>query len=156
MQTFLPYPEFERCAAVLDRRRLGKQRVECLQVANALRVPGNGWRSHPVVRMWDGWEEALLSYTGSIVRAWSQLGFADTCLPKIGDRLADVPMLSQDQLSARGLLPWWLGDEALHRSHQSALVRKDPATYRELFPDVPDDLPYHWPVAPTAPDRVTG
>ena len=32
MQTFLPYPDFARSAAVLDRQRLGKQRVEVLQI----------------------------------------------------------------------------------------------------------------------------
>ena len=32
MQTFLPYPDFARSARVLDRKRLGKQRVETLQV----------------------------------------------------------------------------------------------------------------------------
>jgi hypothetical protein len=42
--------------------------------------------------------------------------------------------------------PPWLGDEQLHRSHQSNLIRKDPGFYRPLFPDVPPDLPYVWPV----------
>ncbi len=36
MQTFLPYADFERSAAVLDRQRLGKQRVETLQIFQAL------------------------------------------------------------------------------------------------------------------------
>ncbi|WP_407659745.1 pyrimidine dimer DNA glycosylase/endonuclease V, partial [Kineococcus indalonis] len=35
MQTFLPYPGFARSAAVLDAPRLGKQRVETLQVLRA-------------------------------------------------------------------------------------------------------------------------
>lgn len=42
-------------------------------------------------------------------------------------------------------LPPWLGDTAFHLSHRPALVRKDPAHYRPLFPDVPDDVPYVWP-----------
>jgi hypothetical protein len=37
MQTFLPYPDFAKSAAVLDNKRLGKQRVECLQILTALR-----------------------------------------------------------------------------------------------------------------------
>ena len=53
-------------------------------------------------------------------------------------------------LAAAGALPPWLGDPALHRSHQSNLVRKDPAFYKEHFPDVPDDLPYVWPVRSAA------
>lgn len=42
MQTFLPYPDFAESASVLDRQRLGKQRVETLQVMKALTVPGYG------------------------------------------------------------------------------------------------------------------
>ena len=40
MQTFLPYPDFERSAKVLDNKRLGKQRVEVLQILNVLLRPG--------------------------------------------------------------------------------------------------------------------
>lgn len=36
MQTFLPYPSAERSARVLDTKRLGKQRVECLQILATL------------------------------------------------------------------------------------------------------------------------
>ena len=38
MQTFLPYPAFDLSAQVLDRQRLGKQRVETLQVLKALTI----------------------------------------------------------------------------------------------------------------------
>ena len=47
MQTFLPYPDFSESAAHLDRKRLGKQRAETVQVLRALTVPGYGWRRHP-------------------------------------------------------------------------------------------------------------
>ena len=53
---------------------------------------------------------------------------------------------SQAELASAGALPPWLGDEDIHLSHRSALVRKDPDHYRPFFPDVPDDLPYVWPV----------
>jgi hypothetical protein len=55
-------------------------------------------------------------------------------------------MRTQEELSELGGLPRWLGDEDFHLAHRSALVRKDPEHYRRLFPDVPDDLPYVWPV----------
>lgn len=44
MQTFLPYPNFAASARVLDNRRLGKQRVECVQILKAIQ-PGyaTGW-----------------------------------------------------------------------------------------------------------------
>jgi hypothetical protein len=44
-------------------------------------------------------------------------------------------------------LPLWLGDAAVHRSHRSKLVQKEPEWYRGRFPDVPDDLDYVWPGA---------
>ncbi len=51
MQTFLPFPSFHASAAVLDVRRLGKQRVEAVQVLRGLVVPGYGWRRHPAVQL---------------------------------------------------------------------------------------------------------
>jgi len=36
MQTFLPFPDFEESAYALDQKRLGKQRVETLQIMQAL------------------------------------------------------------------------------------------------------------------------
>ena len=63
---------------------------------------------------------------------------------------------SQEELAATGDLPWWIGDDDFHRAHQSALVRKDPAHYGPLFPGVPDDLPYVWPLPdPPAPGSVS-
>jgi hypothetical protein len=59
LQTFLPYLDFVACARVLDSRRLGKQRVEALQILRALLVPEYGWRHHPAVLMWKGYPEAL-------------------------------------------------------------------------------------------------
>jgi Pyrimidine dimer DNA glycosylase len=150
MQTFLPYPEFERSARALDTRRLGKQRVECIQVVRGLTVEGYGWRHHPAVKMWRGHEEALGRYGLTCCRVWVELGFGDTCAATIVEDLARAGVAgirSEAELAGAGLLPRWLGDEDFHRSHRSALVRKDPDFYRERFPDVPDDLPYVWPPA---------
>jgi hypothetical protein len=153
MQTFLPDPDFVRTAALLDRRRLGKQRVEGLQVFRATRVPGYGWRHHPAARMWRGYEEALVAYTVTICDAWIAAGNADTVRATIVEEFGREPR-SQAALEEAGHLPPWLGDDAVHRSHRSALVRKDPDHYRPLFPDVPDDLPYVWPPGPP-PDRAS-
>lgn len=148
MQTFLPYDDFDRTMAVLDRRRLGKQRVECIQIVRGLVVPGYAWRHHPAVKMWAGRLEALGCYALASCRTWVQAGFADTCATTIRSDLAlggVTVVRSQAELAEEGLLPEWLGDPDFHRSHQSSLVRKDPAHYRRFFPDVPDDLPYIWP-----------
>ncbi|MEG8276148.1 MSMEG_6728 family protein [Streptomyces sp. AHA2] len=149
MQTFLPYADFHETALALDRRRLGKQRVEALQVLRGLVVPDYGWRNHPAVRMWVGYEEALVRYGLEICRVWRDRGHQDTCAATMVADLAaarpHAPIRDQSALAAEGELPPWLGDGPFHRSHRSALVRKDPETYARLFPGVPDDLPYVWP-----------
>jgi Pyrimidine dimer DNA glycosylase len=147
VQTFLPYPDFARSAGVLDVPRLGKQRVETLQVLRALELGDYGWQSHPVVRMWRGRTPALVAYGLAVVRAWTALRHADSTYDLIAEFAPGVEPLTQADLAADGLLPGWLGDERLHLSHRSALLRKDPEFYRPVFGDVPDDLPYHWPDA---------
>ena len=145
MQTFLPYRDFTRSAQVLDSPRLGKQRVETLQVLRALELGEYGWRNHPVVKMWRGRTPALVVYGLEIVRAWRDRGHADSTYELIAEFAPEVESASQEDLAAQGLLPSWLGDGRIHVSHRSALVRKDPDFYRPVFGDVPDDLPYHWP-----------
>ncbi|MFF9340564.1 MSMEG_6728 family protein [Streptomyces sp. NPDC014773] len=151
MQTFLPYESFSASAAVLDPKRLGKQRVEALQVFRGLTVPTYGWRRHPAVRMWAGYEEALVRYGLDVCAVWTGQGRADTCaVTLLDDYRAWRPpgrVREQAELARAGELPPWLGNPAFHRSHRSALVRKDPAHYRDRFPDVPDDLPYVWPAS---------
>ena len=149
MQTFLPYADFARTAHALDVKRLGKQRVEVIQIVRALTRPGYGWAHHPAVLMWKGYEEALGCYGLSMCEVWLDRGFGDTCAATIRTDLRTVgveQIRSQQQLGDSDALPPWLGDEALHRSHQSALLRKDPEFYAGLFPGVPHDLPYIWPV----------
>ncbi|SEG94404.1 hypothetical protein SAMN04489712_14710 [Thermomonospora echinospora] len=155
MQTFLPYPGFAASARVLDARRLGKQRVEAIQVLRGLLVPGYGWRHHPAVRMWTGYEEALVRYGLETCLTWCAAGRADTCAATLLDDLAEatgiLDVRTQEELAKAGELPPWLGDPDFHRSHQSSLLRKDPAHYGPFFPGVPDDLPYVWPRS----DRTT-
>lgn len=155
MQTFLPYPDFAATATVLDARRLGKQRVEVLQILRGLTVPGYGWRHHPAVKMWAGYEEALVRYGLEICQVWSARGYADTCAASLTTELASrcgvSPVRRQPELAAARELPPWLGDPALHLSHQAALLRKDPQHYGPRFGVVPHDLPYVWPASDRPP-----
>ncbi|MFP5316967.1 MAG: MSMEG_6728 family protein [Acidimicrobiia bacterium] len=150
MQTFLPDPDFATTARLLDTRRLGKQRVEALQVLRALTRDVYGWKNHPAVLMWAGSEEALVAYALAMCDEWRRRGHNDTVATTIVEDFRAVSGLAavrtQAELAAAGRLPAWLGDSGLHRSHQSSLLRKDPVHYGPLFPGVPDDLPYVWPV----------
>ena len=151
MQTFLPHPDFHASAAVLDAKRLGKQRVEAIQVLRALTVPGYGWRHHPAAAMWAGYEEALSRYGLVVCEVWCATGRQDTCRDTLRADLRRTTGLerirTQRELADAGDLPPWLGDADFHRSHQSSLVRKLPEHYRPHFPGVPEDLPYVWPAS---------
>ena len=142
MQTFLPYPSFSESATVLDRARLGKQRVENLQIMKALTLPGYGWRNHPAVKMWRGHECELMDYQNAICDEWVARGYADTCRDKTFAVHRDTD--DTDHAEAR---PDWLGDPTFHLSHRSNLIRKDATRYGLFWPDVPADLPYVWPGA---------
>lgn len=135
MQTFLPYPDFEATAAVLDDVRLGKQRVEAFQLLRALAGITKGWRNHPAARMWRGYEVALADYGLVVARAWIARGKADTVAEKITDMRGVGPSVA----------PPWLGLDEVHASHRSNLLRKDPDWYGRFGWTEPADLPYHWP-----------
>ncbi len=144
VQTFVPYPSFARSARVLDDRRLGKQRVETLQILRALTWPVYGWKNHPAVTMWRGFTPALVSYGVAVCEEWVARGGADAVRASIAE-FTGGKVAAFDELRAQGGLPPWMGMDVVHASHQSSLVRKDPEYYRQFFPDVPDDLPYAWP-----------
>lgn len=130
MQTFLPYKSFEDSARCLDYRRLGKQRVEARQIYNAIRNKG-GWSNHPVIKMWIGYENALIEYSNVIIEEWTRRGFKNTM--KIENICGDI------------VYPHWLGDEFFHSSHRSNLLRKNFDYYSKFEWCEPLDLPYVWP-----------
>jgi hypothetical protein len=143
MQTFMPHHSFMASARSLDMRRLGKQRVEVKQLLLALGVPVGDhapsplkhWANHPAAKMWRGYEAALAHYGVRICEEWRLRGYQDTLeaqFLKIGFGAYTMPP--------------WMDSGDFHRSHQSNLIRKDPAFYGPQFPGVPNDLPYIWPV----------
>lgn len=138
MQTFLPVPDFEESARILDYRRLGKQRVEGLMILRMFngQNPESNWRHHPATRMWEGHEQSLQSYTLAMCAEWIRRGYRDTIVPEISGYI--FPFNSRHA-------PEWVGLKEFHLSHQSNLVRKFPEHYSVFFPDVPNDLPYYWP-----------
>lgn len=155
MQTFLPYlgeaetplAYFEECSGLLDQKRLGKQRVENLQIMKAL-TTGRGWINHPVTKMWRGYEFSLLTYQKAICDEWTiNLGFDDTCFVKTAALY--FSHFTQDD---DGPTPPWLGDPLMVRTHQANLLRKDYEYYIQRFPEWKDKpmedilfTPYYYP-----------
>jgi hypothetical protein len=120
MQTFMPYPSFAESARVLDRMRLGKQRVEAWQIVQALTVASYGWKHHPAVKMWRGRVPALACYGLAMCAEWSGRGYADS----LAERFASLADSSAP-------LPAWVGDQAFHAAHRSKLLEKLPTWYEQ-------------------------
>lgn len=129
MQTFLPHESFLASVQVLDYRRLGKQRVEAMQLIHAIQH-GSGWSRHPAAIMWRDYVPALMLYHDDCIREWVRRGYRN------GMQLY-LPLSIK--------LPHWLGDNAFHASHRSNLLRKDPIYYGQFGWAEPNDLPYIWP-----------
>ena len=149
MQTFLPYADFAASAAALDDRRLGKQRVEALQIIRALTRETYGWKHHPAVLMWAGYELALASYGLAICAEWVARGRADTCAATMAADLSVGRTAGPDSRSPRcARTPSFRAGSATSgctAATRRRLVRKDPSFYAARFPDADPDLPYFWP-----------
>lgn len=131
MQTFLPYADFTRSAQALDNKRLGKQRVEAQQILNTLERKEGGWIHHPAVRMWWGYEQALILYRNAMIAEWVRRGFRNT--------------MNVVSLEGAVPLPFWLGNEEFHASHRSNLLRKDSEFYGKFGWKETPTLKYVWP-----------
>lgn len=138
MQTFLHYgPDFKQGAATLDRQRLGKQRVEAWQILNTISGASQGWRNHPAVKMWVGYDAALAVYGYCHCSEWVNRGYKDSLALRFIDVLSKYKQVD---------MPPWIRDDDFILSHRSNLIRKLPEHYSAFWPEVPNDLPYVWPV----------
>tara|TARA_R100000988_G_scaffold77943_1_gene41845 strand:+ start:263 stop:733 length:471 start_codon:yes stop_codon:yes gene_type:complete len=136
MQTFLPHESFEKSAQVLDWRRLGKQRVEGMQIINAITgkkrkdgKPYKGWINHPCSVMWKDYVPALKHYTNVIIQEWITRGYNNN-------------MEFYD--TGKIVMPDWIGNEKFHSSHRANLLRKDFDYYSQFGWTENPERPYVW------------
>jgi hypothetical protein len=144
MQTFLPYSNFLKSAQVLDSKRLGKQRVECMQLINILegKQITKGWKSHPALKMWEGYLDALKEYANTCIKEWISRGYKNT--------------MKLYEVSSSYEYPWWLGNEDFHRAMRSRLIAKNRDFYILQFPEDENfnEGKYFWPVNETKTFRI--
>lgn len=123
MQTFITNEfSFMASAANLDDKRLGKQRVEGLQIRRALAGKYKGaWEQHPAVRMWSGYEPYLDNYIITMCMTWRDRNFRDN--------VEETLRREFDCAYNFGLgMPPFV-TERLCRTHRGQLYLKDPAYY---------------------------
>lgn len=133
MQTFLPYPDFEKSVQVLDSKRLGKQRVEAFQILNIIlnRTKKIGWKNHPAVKMWKNNPNALKQYFNEALNEWISRGFKNT--------------MNFEKTRGRIKLPIWFGNKKFHAAHRSNLLRKNKIHYSQFKWKENPNMPYFWP-----------
>tara|TARA_R110000824_G_scaffold82342_3_gene206376 strand:+ start:591 stop:1100 length:510 start_codon:yes stop_codon:yes gene_type:complete len=153
MQTFLPVADFKASAKILDYKRLGKQRVEGMQLLNAMQpdYDKKGWLNHPATVMWTGYENALKEYVNTMITEWKARGYNNT--------------MQYYDIGGWVTYPDWLGSERIHKSHRMNLLRKDFTYYSKFWPEEAihnvmniETYPYYWPVGNrwkvSTPDRT--
>ena len=140
MQTFITDLDISTSMKNLDNKRLGKQRVEALQIADCLLVRESRWKNHPAVKMWRGYEDFLiLIYIKSAMDEWTRKGFKnEKCLEWWKSLL---PRVRESEIGK----PFWINENFV-KAHRSNLIRKNANFYKNKWPDIPDNLPYIWPV----------
>lgn len=160
MQTFLTYAshDFSHTAKSLDRQRLNKQALEAWQImmTNLKMDPdGNyreprGWRNHPAVVMWRGYEITLFNYIKAMTDEWQDRGYKTTILDKAHRTI--ITAIDEDLIYTDALPPW-MQDRDLYfdivRSHRQALLVKQYDWYSQFgWPEdtgvKPDTYEYVW------------
>lgn len=136
MQTFLPYECYVESAKCLDRQRLGKQRVETLQILTTIAY-GSRWENHPAVAMWRGYELSLCSYGEAICKEWLRRGYKDSCHDKISAMRSVFPQHYG--------VPSFVGREDFHASHRAALLAKNYEHYSRFGWSEKPLINYIWP-----------
>jgi len=132
MQTFLPYVDFRKSLQCLDYRRLGKQRVEAMQIHNIItgKAKSKAWSKHPIVLMWQGYPNALAEYHNIAIEEWLKRGYKNN--------------MKKILINGKIKYPSWFGDIGFHSSHKSNLLRKNMEFYSRYRWEESDSLPYVW------------
>ena len=133
MNTFVPHAEnFPRSAQDLDKKRLGKQLVECEQIFNALTTGAPAHiLHHPATQMWAGWEWKLLVYAAACGREWVWRGHPS--------HTSDLRLLARSSDSDASFPPWLDDMAPLHRAK---LYSKDPVHYCQYTERTGDNARY--------------
>jgi hypothetical protein len=159
VNTFITSNSLEECAKNLDYRRLGKQRVECLEIINSIENPTKGWKNHPVSIMWKDHVDALKLYCNYMINEWIVRKFSNNMVYYFfGEEIFDVNCIFFDIKTKKYekvpknskytiFFPKWFKWKEFQLSHQASLLRKDYNFYIKKFELNEDFLNsgYIWP-----------
>jgi len=160
MHTWLPSSNYDSIPNFLDDVRLRKQRFDCLRIFRALSDPSYGFQTHPVVRMWRGYEKNLFNYSCEICNGYLQRinsKTSDECLNEIEQIEIDgltfgkaekdwYSLVNSEWNKKHGSRPPWYSCEHIFSSHRAALLAKNPKWYTQFNWTEEPKIRYFWPV----------
>jgi hypothetical protein len=144
MQTFLPYQDFFKSSAVLDKIRLNSQINEALILIRSLtgvyprnRRGESGWEGHTIAKMWKGCELQLARFGFAMADEFYKRAASKDIetFNKAKDRRTVMENLIAE-MEARDFpdeTPSLVGDEGFHSAFRALLLYKDiqATTYRK-------------------------
>jgi len=141
MQTFLPYPSYERSADALDPRRLNKQILECVQITKALVGETTSWSNHCVTRMWREAPKGVVLFGLACCKEYRKR-------PQTrGHHKSEVELVRLLSVCERNGMtenyPRWFNRHKIHEAYKKHLASKD-RYYIDLFGVEPE--PGYWGV----------
>jgi len=142
IQIFLPYPDLNINAKILDEHTLNKQCAATTAILHAIMaVPnGNKWEWNPAVTMWKGNEAFLGHYGHRLFGEWKAMGYPDHWS-------ASVTKMGFIKQHAVPTAPWWWGHDEFHQYNKAVLLNQNPKWYGQFFKGLPTDLIGWWPNA---------
>ena len=158
MMTFLPFEDFNKCAEVLDKKRCWKQVVEASQIIDCLEGKKVGWKNHPAVKMWVGYENLLKHYYNIFLEHCVSVHNINTKF-QYREGLYSYGFYGNLMITenANNSKPFWLGQEPFHRAMRARLIEKNPEFYGPKFLDKDkgyNDSKYWWPVMENKTFRI--
>lgn len=133
MQTFLPSADASVSAVILDNKRLNKQILEGYQILNVLSGMSKtgGWKNHPAVLMWRGYERGLWEYIQAMIHEAKLRGI------RTENNEANLNRLKEQCWEDWGSQApsFWKDDGKVMRlitTHRANLFKKDPMYYAQF------------------------
>lgn len=129
----MPFSDLQKSVSCLDNKRLGNQIYR-----EAWTLIKGGWPNHPCSKIWANHKHALAQYCLYGLDELNKRGKYYPKWYKIFQDYLNYPDTGPPPIT---LIP------IFNLSHQSNLIKKDPAYYSPIFGNnIPDNLPYVWSI----------
>ena len=104
--------------------------IRIAETYNQITLGKGGYPHHPVNKMWLDYPDALAYYHNMCIDEWIKRGYNNTM-----KHIVHVKDFKR---------PEWIGDERIHKSHRSYLLRKDYEFYSQYGWNEPTNIEYYW------------